>query len=205
VNPCIIKCGSSSKNFLILYYLLFLFSSKFTTKNLRLNESYCAQMIFVAVCKVFHYRVFHLQLMSQRLCIILVASSMLGFGPFASHKVNASWVAVQELSQSGGLGDDINLITIEIPVTYEDVSCRVPDIWKTYQPKVVSTSTLLSACISFIRSTDTVLCTQGWLKLKPHYTDKRTLPTRLVRCVLDNGLSPFVVSVCHAHLPCIVA
>jgi len=62
---------------------------------------------------------------------------MLGFGPFASHKVNASWVAVQELVQTGGLGDDINLVTVEIPVAYDNVTIHVPDIWKTYQPKVL--------------------------------------------------------------------
>jgi len=62
---------------------------------------------------------------------------VLGFGPFASHKVNASWVAVQELVQTGGLGDDINLVTIEIPVTYDDVSISIPEIWKTHQPKVL--------------------------------------------------------------------
>jgi len=61
---------------------------------------------------------------------------MLGFGPFASHKVNASWVSVQELVHTGGLGDDINLVTLEIPVAYDDVTARIPDIWKTYQPKV---------------------------------------------------------------------
>ena len=62
---------------------------------------------------------------------------MLGFGPFASHKVNASWVAVQELAQTGGLGDDINLVILEIPVAYDDVAVYVPDIWKTHQPKVL--------------------------------------------------------------------
>ena len=60
---------------------------------------------------------------------------LLGFGPFASHKVNASWVAVKELVETGGLGEDINLITLEIPVAYDDVIIRVPDIWKSYEPK----------------------------------------------------------------------
>ena len=68
--------------------------------------------------------------------VTLVVWWISGFGPFASHKVNASWVAVQELVQIGGLGDDINLVTLEIPVAYDDVTACVPDIWKTYQPKV---------------------------------------------------------------------
>jgi len=70
---------------------------------------------------------------------------MLGFGPFASHKVNASWVAVQELVETGGLGDDVNLVTLEIPVGYDDVIVCVPDIWKTHQPKVLTTSEI---CLS---------------------------------------------------------
>jgi len=66
---------------------------------------------------------------------------MLGFGPFASHKVNASWVAVQELVHSGGLGDDINLVTLEIPVAYESVAAYIPDIWSTHQPKALRCQT----------------------------------------------------------------
>jgi len=57
--------------------------------------------------------------------------------------VNASWVAVQELAQTGGLGDDINLVTLEIPVAYDDVTDYVPDIWKTHQPKALSFSSFL--------------------------------------------------------------
>ena len=51
--------------------------------------------------------------------------------------MNASWVSVQELVHTGGLGDDINLVTHEIPVAYSDVAARIPDMWKTYQPKVL--------------------------------------------------------------------
>jgi len=63
--------------------------------------------------------------------------------------VNASWVAVQELVQIGGLGDDINLVTLEIPVAYDDVAVCVPDIWKTYQPKVATCE--LSVWICFVK------------------------------------------------------
>ena len=59
-----------------------------------------------------------------------------GFEPFASHKINASWVAVNEMSQSGGLGDDINLIVQEIPVVYDTVGKVIPQLWNEYRPKV---------------------------------------------------------------------
>jgi pyroglutamyl-peptidase len=60
-----------------------------------------------------------------------------GFGPFASHSVNASWVAVQEMERTGGLGDDVTLVTTEIPVAYDVVNDRVPKLWTNYQPKLV--------------------------------------------------------------------
>lgn len=61
----------------------------------------------------------------------------LGFGPFAMHQVNASWVAVQEL-QRIGLGDDldVSLMTLEIPVEYSTVMERVPALWKQFNPQV---------------------------------------------------------------------
>jgi len=60
-----------------------------------------------------------------------------GFGPFASHTVNSSWVAVQEMDRTGGLGDDVNLVVQEIPVAYEIVKERIPNLWTNYQPKLV--------------------------------------------------------------------
>jgi len=77
---------------------------------------------------------------------------MLGFGPFASHKVNASWVAVQELVETGGLGDDVNLVTMEIPVGYDDVTVCVPDIWKTHQPKAPEFAKFFCLIVFFHKS-----------------------------------------------------
>jgi pyroglutamyl-peptidase len=61
-----------------------------------------------------------------------------GFGPFASHSVNASWVAVREMERSGGLGPGINLVTVEVPVSYDIVTELIPQLWKIHKP-VVST------------------------------------------------------------------
>ena len=58
-----------------------------------------------------------------------------GFGPFGHHHINASWVAVQELEKMG-LGDEANLVTMEIPVNYDHVKTEVPNIWKHHKPKV---------------------------------------------------------------------
>jgi len=59
-----------------------------------------------------------------------------GFGPFATHTVNASWESVKELSKIG-LSDDVNLITMEIPVEYQTVNKRIPMLWKQYSPNLV--------------------------------------------------------------------
>jgi pyrrolidone-carboxylate peptidase len=59
-----------------------------------------------------------------------------GFEPFSTHVINASWVAVKEMSATGGLGEDVNLIVLELPVCYESVRSVVPELWKKYQPKV---------------------------------------------------------------------
>ena len=59
-----------------------------------------------------------------------------GFEPFSTHVINASWVAVKEMSDTGGLGEDINLVVRELPVCYNKVQKLVPELWKRYQPKV---------------------------------------------------------------------
>lgn len=61
-----------------------------------------------------------------------------GFGPFAMHQVNASWVAVQELEKMG-LGEDldVSLVTIEIPVEYSTVREKIPMLWKDISPQLV--------------------------------------------------------------------
>ncbi|XP_028833974.1 pyroglutamyl-peptidase 1 [Denticeps clupeoides] len=59
-----------------------------------------------------------------------------GFEPFGEHKVNASWVAVQELEKLG-LGRDINLFVKEIPVEYKAVQTLLPSLWKQHQPQLM--------------------------------------------------------------------
>jgi len=59
-----------------------------------------------------------------------------GFGPFGSHSINASTVAVQELSKVG-LGDEIELVTLEMPVVYEDVKATIPSLWRQYHPSLM--------------------------------------------------------------------
>merc|ERR1712002_738412 len=57
-----------------------------------------------------------------------------GFGPFGVHKVNASWVAVQELKNIGLDDPFVDLIVEEIKVDYEHVKEKVPKMWETYSP-----------------------------------------------------------------------
>ncbi|KAL0123723.1 hypothetical protein PUN28_005907 [Cardiocondyla obscurior] len=63
-----------------------------------------------------------------------------GFGPFSTYKVNASWEAVKELQklwENSVESADIELITEEIPVSYDYVSEHIPDFWKKYNPSIV--------------------------------------------------------------------
>ncbi|XP_011498231.1 PREDICTED: pyroglutamyl-peptidase 1 [Ceratosolen solmsi marchali] len=63
-----------------------------------------------------------------------------GFGPFGSHKINASWEAVKQLPELfKTLGDSmkINLIVEEIPVAYKQVSFKVKELWEKYKPSII--------------------------------------------------------------------
>ena len=64
-----------------------------------------------------------------------------GFGPFGIHKVNASWVAVQELKNLGLEDPFVDLVTEEIQVDYDFV--KVSGL----KPSRVSIS--LSVCSHF--------------------------------------------------------
>ncbi|XP_034936171.1 pyroglutamyl-peptidase 1 [Chelonus insularis] len=61
-----------------------------------------------------------------------------GFGPFGKHSVNASWEAVNELAKTSNeklkTNFNVQLITEEIPVIYDHVNDRIPQIWKEYDP-----------------------------------------------------------------------
>lgn len=60
-----------------------------------------------------------------------------GFGPFADHPVNASWEAVKLMNKDEIEKKlNIELVQLEIPVTYENVDEFVPALWETHSPKV---------------------------------------------------------------------
>ncbi|KAJ7402560.1 hypothetical protein BTVI_85260 [Pitangus sulphuratus] len=58
-----------------------------------------------------------------------------GFGPFRQYLVNSSWEAVKELSKRG-LGENINLQVMQLPVVYQKAKEQVIKIWTTLQPLV---------------------------------------------------------------------
>ncbi|KAM9330572.1 pyroglutamyl-peptidase 1 [Gastrophryne carolinensis] len=68
---------------------------------------------------------------TRRKCVVVT-----GFGPFGEHKVNASWVAVQELEKLG-LGDRVDLQVYEIPVEYQAVQRLIPDLWTKHNPEFI--------------------------------------------------------------------
>lgn len=49
--------------------------------------------------------------------------------------MNASWECAKKL-QEIGLGDGIQLVIDEIPVEYETVRKKVPELWDTHKPEV---------------------------------------------------------------------
>ncbi|XP_015183499.1 PREDICTED: pyroglutamyl-peptidase 1 [Polistes dominula] len=62
-----------------------------------------------------------------------------GFGPFDKHVVNASWEAVKELSKLWPQTElcNIQLITKQIPVSYQYVSTEISKLWEEYDPIIV--------------------------------------------------------------------
>ena len=61
-----------------------------------------------------------------------------GYGPFATHEVNSSWVVVQELQSMGIVhqGRSVPLVIKEIPVIYDAVHEEVPKLWKEHRPRL---------------------------------------------------------------------
>ena len=61
-----------------------------------------------------------------------------GYGPFAGHEVNSSWVVVQELQSMGVVhqGRSIPLVIKEIPVIYDAVHEEVPKLWSEHNPRL---------------------------------------------------------------------
>ncbi|XP_013163126.1 PREDICTED: pyroglutamyl-peptidase 1 [Papilio xuthus] len=61
-----------------------------------------------------------------------------GFGPFLNHPVNASWEAVKLINKEMlETKHNIELVLLEIPVTYENVDEFVPALWETHTPKLM--------------------------------------------------------------------
>ena len=64
-----------------------------------------------------------------------------GFGPFGAYTVNASWEAVKELEKMTNVLKQtygVDLVTENIPVAYDYVSKRIPQLWEKHKPMVRS-------------------------------------------------------------------
>lgn len=60
-----------------------------------------------------------------------------GFGLFQNYEVNASWEVARALPETGLAKElNVNLITINIPVSYKDVDRMVPTLWDRHKPTV---------------------------------------------------------------------
>ncbi|XP_027017180.1 pyroglutamyl-peptidase 1 isoform X1 [Tachysurus fulvidraco] len=58
-----------------------------------------------------------------------------GFGPFRQYLVNQSWEAVKGLKRMG-LGANIEIHIVEIPVCYSKAQQAIAEIWHNLKPKV---------------------------------------------------------------------
>uniref|UniRef100_A0A8R1HZ25 Pyroglutamyl-peptidase I n=1 Tax=Caenorhabditis japonica TaxID=281687 RepID=A0A8R1HZ25_CAEJA len=58
-----------------------------------------------------------------------------GFGPFEGFAENPSSIVIDELEKNGV--NEINLELHKIPVAYDDVSKKVPELWKEHSPALV--------------------------------------------------------------------
>lgn len=70
--------------------------------------------------------------MSQKTVVVT------GFGLFRNYKVNASWEVARVLPETGITEElNINLVTINIPVSYKDVDQIVPTLWVQHDPALM--------------------------------------------------------------------
>ncbi|CAF0983939.1 unnamed protein product [Adineta steineri] len=60
-----------------------------------------------------------------------------GFGPFHSVVVNPSWEVAKMLKTYLEWKCPVHIIIEQMPVTYEDVSTKIPDYWLKYNPTLV--------------------------------------------------------------------
>ncbi|XP_067871644.1 pyroglutamyl-peptidase 1 [Heterodontus francisci] len=58
-----------------------------------------------------------------------------GFGPFRQYITNPSWAAVQELKKLG-LGENVRLETVELPVHYQRTRELVTKMWEVQEPQL---------------------------------------------------------------------
>lgn len=80
------------------------------------------------------------------MCLLIICLfCFLGFGPFSGHDVNASWECVKLLGKLG-LGDDVTLVTYELPVEYATVRAKVPEIWDKHKPDVSTADEINQSC-----------------------------------------------------------
>lgn len=60
-----------------------------------------------------------------------------GFGPFSGHDVNASWETAKALNNLNLDSHGIDLLTKEIPVSYDTVVKDIPLLWNEHKPDLV--------------------------------------------------------------------
>lgn len=60
-----------------------------------------------------------------------------GFGPFRDYQVNPSWEVARQLPGTGVAEElNVNLVVVNVPVSYKAVDEIVPTLWDQHKPAV---------------------------------------------------------------------
>ncbi|XP_060733875.1 pyroglutamyl-peptidase 1 isoform X2 [Tachysurus vachellii] len=105
-----------------------------------------------------------------------------GFGPFRQYLVNQSWEAVKGLKRMG-LGANIEIHIVEIPVCYSKAQQAIAEIWHNLKPKTGKNSGYKDRDVCGVCPADNC-CIQGGAERLDSIIDMRSI----AKCLKGLGL-----------------
>ncbi|XP_014209385.1 pyroglutamyl-peptidase 1 [Copidosoma floridanum] len=88
-----------------------------------------------------------------------------GFGPFGPYETNPSWEAVKLLPdffKTTKESSNVNLVVVEVPVSYDHVTSKIKELYKTYTPSIILNVGVSAAatCLTIEKHA----CSKGYFK-----------------------------------------